>query len=43
MNRVLIVLTLLAAAVPMLAGVAGLARPGDPTAPVHTHVAAHYV
>ena len=43
MNRVLIVLTLLAAAVPMLAGVAGLARPGDPAAPVHTHVAAHYV
>ncbi|NGX15116.1 hydrogen gas-evolving membrane-bound hydrogenase subunit E [Wenzhouxiangella sp. XN24] len=43
MNRVLIVIVLLAAAVPMLAGVAGLPRPGDPTAPVHTHVASHYV
>ena len=43
MNRGLIVFILLAAAVPMLAGVAGLPRPGDPQAPVHAHVAAHYV
>lgn len=43
MNRLLIVLILFAAAVPMLAGIAGLPRPGDSAAPVHTHVAAHYV
>jgi multicomponent Na+:H+ antiporter subunit B len=43
MNRALIALTLAAAAVPMLLGVAGLPRPGDPAAPIHAHVAARYI
>jgi multicomponent Na+:H+ antiporter subunit B len=43
MNRALIALTLAAAAVPMLIGVAGLPRPGDPEAPIHTHLAARYI
>jgi multicomponent Na+:H+ antiporter subunit B len=43
MRRLLVTLALAAAAVPMLAGVAGLPRPGDPSAPIHRHVAAHYL
>lgn len=43
MNKPLVALTLAAAAVPMLIGVAGLPRPGDPAAPIHAHVAAHYL
>lgn len=43
MKKSLVALTLAAAAVPMLIGVAGLPRPGDPAAPVHTHVAARYI
>ena len=43
MNKAFIALTLAAAAVPMLIGVAGLPRPGDPAAPAHTHVAARYL
>jgi multicomponent Na+:H+ antiporter subunit B len=43
MRRLLVALTLAAAAVPMLAGVAELPRPGDPSAPIHRHVAAHYI
>ena len=36
-------LAIAAAAVPMLAGVMALPRPGDPAAPVHARVAAHVV
>lgn len=43
MRRSLVALTIAAAAVPMLIGVAGLPRPGAGDAPVHTHVAARYV
>ena len=43
MRRALVAITLAAAAVPMLLAVAGLPRPGDAQAPVHTHVAARYV
>jgi multicomponent Na+:H+ antiporter subunit B len=43
MKRLLVTLALAAAAIPMLAGVAGLPRPGDPSAPIHRHVAAHYI
>lgn len=43
MKKPLIALTVAAAAIPMLAGVMALPRPGDPAAPVHTHVAAHYI
>lgn len=43
MNRTLVALVIAAAAVPMLIGVADLPRPGDPSAPAHTHVAARYV
>ncbi len=43
MKKPLVAVTLAAAAVPMLIGVAALPRPGDPTAPAHTHVAAHYI
>jgi multicomponent Na+:H+ antiporter subunit B len=43
MKKSLVALTVAAAAVPMLIGVAGLPRPGDPEAPAHTHVAARYV
>jgi multicomponent Na+:H+ antiporter subunit B len=43
MNRTLVAITIAAAGVPMLIGVAELPRPGDPEAPVHTHVAARYV
>lgn len=43
MRRTLIALTIAAAAVPMLYGVAALPRPGDPHAPVHTHVTARYL
>jgi multicomponent Na+:H+ antiporter subunit B len=39
----LVGLTIVAAAVPMLAGVAQLPRPGNLQAPVHTHVAARYI
>jgi multicomponent Na+:H+ antiporter subunit B len=43
MRKSLVAITLAAAAVPMLIGVAGLPRPGDPSAPVHTHVTARYI
>jgi multicomponent Na+:H+ antiporter subunit B len=43
MKRALVAFTIAAAALPMLFGVAALPRPGDPAAPVHTHVAARYV
>lgn len=43
MKKSLVVLTIAAAAVPMLIGVAALLRPGDGSAPAHTHVAARYV
>lgn len=43
MRQVLIAIAIAAAAVPMLLGVAGLPRPGDPEAPIHTHTAARYV
>lgn len=43
MNKALIAITIAAAAVPMLIGVAELPRPGDPGAPVHTQVAARFV
>lgn len=43
MKKPLIALTIAAAAIPMLAGVMALPRPGDPDAPIHTHVAARYV
>lgn len=43
MRRVLALLALAAVAAVMVAGLAGLPRPGDPAAPVHTHVAAHVV
>jgi multicomponent Na+:H+ antiporter subunit B len=43
MRKSLVVLTIAAAAIPMLIGVAGLPRPGDGNAPAHTHVAARYV
>lgn len=43
MNKTLVAMTIAAAAVPMLIGVAELPRPGDPEAPAHTHVAARYV
>jgi multicomponent Na+:H+ antiporter subunit B len=42
-KKPLVALTIAAAAVPMLIGVAGLPRPGDPAAPIHAHVAAHYL
>lgn len=43
MKKSLVALTIAAAAVPMLLGVAALPRPGDSAAPVHAHVAARYV
>jgi multicomponent Na+:H+ antiporter subunit B len=43
MRKPLVALTIAAAALPMLIGVAQLPRPGDASAPVHTHVAARYV
>ena len=43
MRQVLTALVLAAVAAVMAAGLAGLPRPGDPAAPVHTHVAAHIV
>lgn len=43
MRRTLVALTIAAAAVPMLIGVAALPRPGDPAAPAHTHVGARYI
>jgi multicomponent Na+:H+ antiporter subunit B len=43
MRKSLVALTIAAAAVPMLIGVASLPRPGDGAAPVHTHVSARYV
>lgn len=43
MRQSLVALTIAAAAVPMLIGVIALPRPGDPAAPVHTHVAAAYL
>lgn len=43
MRKSLVTITLAAAAVPMLIGVVSLPRPGDPGAPAHTHVAAHYI
>lgn len=43
MRRVLTALVLAAVAAVMIAGLAGLPRPGDPSAPVHTGVAAHVV
>lgn len=43
MRKILVRLTLAAAAVPMLFGVAALPRPGDGAAPAHAHVAAHYI
>lgn len=43
MKKSLVALTIAAAAVPMLIGVAALPRPGDGTAPAHTHVAARYI
>ena len=42
MRKSLVALTLAAAAVPMLIGVAALPRPGDADAPAHTHVSARY-
>jgi len=42
-RQALIALVIAAAALPMLIGVAGLPRPGDATAPAHTHVAARYI
>jgi multicomponent Na+:H+ antiporter subunit B len=42
-RRPLLALTIAAAAVPMLIGVAALPRPGDPAAPAQLHVAAHYL
>jgi multicomponent Na+:H+ antiporter subunit B len=43
MRKSLVALTIAAAAVPMLIGVAALPRPGDGAAPVHAHVAARYI
>lgn len=43
MRRMLIALAVAIVGAVMLAGLAGLPRPGDPAAPVHTHVAAHIV
>lgn len=43
MRRLLIALAIMAAALPMLAGVLALPRPGDPAAPVHERVAAYVV
>lgn len=43
MRKSLVALTIAAAAVPMLIGVAALPRPGDGAAPAHAHVAARYV
>jgi multicomponent Na+:H+ antiporter subunit B len=43
MRRLLIGLAIMAAALPMLAGVMALPRPGDPAAPVHERVAAYVV
>lgn len=43
MRKSLVALTLAAAAVPMLIGVTELPRPGDGSAPAHTHVAARYI
>ena len=43
MKKPLVALTLAAAAVPMIIGVAALPRPGDGAAPAHAHVAAGYV
>lgn len=43
MRRPLLALAIMAAAVPMLAGVLALPRPGDPAAPVHDRVAAYVV
>jgi multicomponent Na+:H+ antiporter subunit B len=43
MRKWLVGLTIAAAAVPMLFGVAALPRPGDGAAPVHAHVAARYI
>jgi multicomponent Na+:H+ antiporter subunit B len=43
MRRIFIALVLAAVAGVMVAGLAGLPRPGDPAAPVHQNVAAHIV
>lgn len=43
MRKTLVALTIAAAAVPMLIGIAALPRPGDGGAPAHTHVAARYL
>lgn len=43
MRKSLVVLTIAAAAVPMLIGVAALPRPGDGAAPAHSHVAGRYI
>jgi multicomponent Na+:H+ antiporter subunit B len=43
MKKSLVALTIAAAAVPMLFGVAALPRPGDGAAPVHAHVSARYI
>lgn len=43
MKKWLVALTIAAAAVPMLFGVAALPRPGDGAAPVHAHVAVRYI
>ncbi len=43
MRRLLVALAIMAAALPMLAGVMALPRPGDPAAPVHARVAAYVV
>jgi multicomponent Na+:H+ antiporter subunit B len=43
MRKSLVALTLAAAAVPMLIGVTALPRPGDGSAPAHTHVTARYI
>ena len=43
MKKAFVAITIAAAALPMLIGVAGLPRPGDPAAPARMHVAARYI
>lgn len=43
MKRLLAAMAVVAVAVPMFIGVAGLPAPGDASAPAHVRVAAHYV
>ena len=43
MRKALVALAIAAAAVPMVLGVIELPRPGDPSAPALTHVAARYI